>query len=316
MKKVLFTFSILLLALCQIVKGQERDYHLDKDNMSFFKEAELVVEGRFLKPLHAYAVKDADGKEHYYGIYSVITYRVFKGDAKAGDTIYVTREGTSLDDAKSHPFDGCYKKIYDESTGSYEEIIVEIQYVAPAIAGTKNINVSNPFMNDCVIFFKTSTYPTTQDERYSTLKQYQYLYPYVFYDEGTLLYVSEGRFAGLNDTLFNSRQDLYAFMRKAGGYDLSVIGTDTIKNNQSNSEKSKYPMIKVGPPRYPNEKNQKADCYPDKPLPPEVEKRWGSKKKIKPSKNNTDLYISFSAPQLQFSLLYIEALKVTLPRYL
>ena len=281
-----------------MVKGQEIDYHLDKDNMSFFKEAELVVEGRFLKPLHAYAVKDADGKEHYYGICPVIAYRVFKGDAKAGDTIYVTREGLSLEDAITSPYNDIRWYI-DKETGL--EVHVDILYAAPAIAGTKNINVSNPFMNDCVIFFKTSTYPTTQDERYSTLKQYQYLYPYVFYDEGTLLYVSEGRFAGLNDTLFNSRQDLYAFMRKAGGYDLSVIGTDTIKNNQSNSEKSKYPMIKVGPPSYPNKKNQKADCYPDKPLPPEVEERWGNKKKINPAKNNTDLYLSFTTPQLRYN---------------
>ena len=94
---------------------------------------------------------------------------------------------------------------------------------------------------------------------------------------------------------------MYAFMRKAGGYDLTVIGIDTIKNNQSNSEKSKYPMIQVGPPSYPNSKNQKADCYPDKPLPPEVIEHWDSKKKINPTKNNTDLYISFSTPQLRYN---------------
>ena len=278
MKKVIFTLSILLLALCQMVMSQEMDcyqstkYYLGKDNMSFFKEAELVVEGRFLKPQHAYAVKDADGKEHYYGICPVIAYRVFKGDAKAGDTIYVTREGMSLGDAIASPY-----PIWEDS------VLHDVLWEYPRIAETKNIPVIDHFQNDCIMFFKNSCYPSTQDERYSSLKQYQYLYPYVFYDEGTKLYVFEGRFvkskyAGLNDTIFNSRQDLYAFMRKAGGYDLSVIGSDTIKNNQSNSEKSKYPMIKVGPPRYPNEKNQKADCYPDKPLPPEVEKRWGSQK--------------------------------------
>ena len=88
------------------------------------------------------------------------------------------------------------------------------------------------------------------------------------------MYVSEGKFAGLNDTIFNSRQDLYEFMQKAGGYDTSVI-----KIEKTNPEKSKNPIIQVGPPSYPNSKNQKADCYPDKPLPPEVEERWGSKKK-------------------------------------
>jgi hypothetical protein len=273
MKKAIFLFGILLLALCQIAIGQEIDYHLDKDNMSFFKEAELVVEGRFLKPLHAYAVKDENGKEHYYGICPVITYRVFKGDAKAGDTIYVTREGISLDDAIASPYE-----LWEDTTGVWE-----VLWEYPMIAESKNIPVIDHFQNDCIMFFKNSCYPLTQDERYSSLKQYQYLYPYVFYDEGTKLYVFEGRFvkskyAGLNDTIFNSRQDLYAFMRKAGGYDLSVIGSDTIKNDQSNSEKSRYPMIQVGPPSYPNSKNQKADCYPDKPLPPEVEKRWGGKK--------------------------------------
>ena len=310
MKKVIFALSVLLLALCQIVKSQEMDcyqstkYYLSKDNMSFFKEAELVVEGRFLKPLHAYAVKDADGKEHYYGICPVIAYRVFKGDAKAGDTIYVTRESSSLEDAMDSPFNYYpYKKVkyYDEGFGDTLILEPNIQYDFPGIANSKNIYVFDHFQNDCVMFFKTSAYPTTQDSKFYSTKQYQYLYPCIFYDEGTKLYVYKGKFAGLNDTLFNSRQDLYSFMRKAGGYDLSVIGADTIKNDQSNSEKSRYPMIQVGPPRYPNEKNQKADCYPDKPLPPEVEKRWGSKKKIKPSKNNTDLYISFSAPQLQYN---------------
>ena len=281
MKKSVFTLSILLLALCQIAIGQEIDYHLDKDNMSFFKEAELVVEGRFLKPLHAYAVKDENGKEHYYGICPVIVYRVFKGDAKAGDTIYVTRESTSIGKALFFPFDHYpYKKdkYYDERTGDSLVLELHVQYDLPEIVFSKDVDVFDHFQNDCILFFKTSAYPTTQDERYSTLKQYQYLYPYVFYDEGTKLYVSEDKFAGLNDTLFNSRQDLYAFMRKAGGYDLTVIGADTIKSNSSESEKSKYPMIKVGPPSYPNSKNQKADCYPDKPLPPEVEERWGSQK--------------------------------------
>ena len=287
MKKVIFALSVLLLALCQIVKSQEMDcyqstkYYLSKDNMSFFKEAELVVEGRFLKPLHAYAVKDADGKEHYYGICPVIAYRVFKGDAKAGDTVYVTRESSSLEDAMDSPFNYYpYKKVkyYDEGFGDTLILEPNIQYDFPGIANSKNIYVFDHFQNDCVMFFKTSTYPLTQDSKFYSTKQYQYLYPCIFYDEGTKLYVYKGKFAGLNDTLFNSRQDLYEFMRKAGGYDLSVIVADTTKSSSYDLEKSKYPMIKVGPPSYPNSKNQKADCYPDKPLPPEVEKRWGSQK--------------------------------------
>ena len=174
----LFLLAIYLFYSCQTLLCQERDYHLDKDNMSFFKEAELVVEGRFLKPLHAYAVKDANGKEHYYGICPVIAYRVFKGNAKSGDTIYVTREGESLGGAIASP--------YDDTRGYVNEagihIIEDVLYVAPVIARSKNVHhILDHFRTDCVVFFKTSTYPKTNGTRYDTLTQYQYLYPFVFY---------------------------------------------------------------------------------------------------------------------------------------
>ena len=128
----------------------------------------------------------------------------------------------------------------------------------PSIASSKNINVIDHFQNDCVMFFKTSTFPKTDDERYAHKPQYQYLYPYVFYDEGTKLYVSGGKFAGLNDTLFNSRNDLYRFMLEAGGYDTTVV--------------------KISEPK----KQDKNRDYINRPLPPEVEQRWGGQKKNTP----------------------------------
>ena len=79
MKNRYLTFIALLLLLCtQTLCSQKIDQHLDMDNMSFFKEATMVVEGRFIKPLYAYTVKDIQGKEHYYGICPVIAYKVFK----------------------------------------------------------------------------------------------------------------------------------------------------------------------------------------------------------------------------------------------
>ena len=277
MKRIFILLGIILATFCQPLFGQvERDYHLDKDNLSFFKEAELVVEGRFLKPLHAYAVKDADDKEHYYGICPVIAYRVFKGDAKPGDTIYVTREGTSLEEAVISPYNDNHGYI-DERTGIH--IIEDILYVAPAIAGSKNINVLNHFQNDCVMFFKASSFPKTKDSLFNALTQYQYLYPFVFYDEGTKLYVSEGKFAGLNDTIFNSRQELYDFMRKVGGYDTTVIGSGAPPKVQTNPNESHHKVIQYGPPSKAPDNKKWTSSYSDKPLPPEVEKRWGKKGK-------------------------------------
>ena len=278
MKKAILIFSILFVYFCQISFAQdERDYHLDKDNMSFFKEAELVVEGRFLKPLHAYAVKDADGKEHYYGICPVIAYRVFKGDAKPGDTIYVTREGTSLEEAVISPYNVNHGYI-DEKTGIH--IIEDILYAAPVIARSRNVHhILDHFQTDCIMFFKASFLPKATDNRYSSQTQYQYLYPYVFYDEGTKLYVSGDRFAGLNDTLFNSRQELYDFMRKVGGYDTTVIGSGTPPKVQTNPNKSHHKVIQYGPPSKAPDNKKWTSSYSDKPLPPEVEKRWGKEAK-------------------------------------
>lgn len=290
MKRIFILLGIILATFCQPLFGQvERDYHLDKDNMSFFKEAELVVEGRFLKPLHAYAVKDADGKEHYYGICPVIAYRVFKGDAKPGDTIYVTREGISLHDAKDSPLDYypyVKEKEYNPFFGDSIYVEYDILYEYPQISYTKNINVLDHFQNDCVMFFKASSFPKTQDERYAILTQYQYLYPHVFYDEGTKLYVSGNKFAGLNDTLFNTRQELYDFMRKVGGYDTTVIGAGTPPKVQTNPNESHHKVIQYGPPSKAPDNKKWTSSYSDKPLPPEVEKRWGkgAKKKSKSRK--------------------------------
>ena len=278
---------VALLLLCtQTLCSQKIDQHLDMNNMSFFKEATLVVEGRFLKPVFSYAVKDIQGKEHYYGICPVITYKVFKGNAKAGDTIYVTREGRSFEEISTCILDYYpYTKVYrvDPFTGDSVELDFDIQYDYPQISFSKRIDVLSQFVDNCVLFFKASTFPKTKEEPYASLPQYQYLYPYVFYDEGTKLYISNGKFAGLNDTLFNSREDLYRFMLEAGGYDTTVVKISEPKVPEDSAPQSRYPMIEVGPPNTEPDNTPKASCYPDKPLPPEVEQRWGGQKKNKPN---------------------------------
>ena len=285
--RYLFLASLLLLCL-RTGWSQEIDQHMDMNNMSFFKEATLVVEGRFLKPVYAYTVKDIQGKNHYYGICPVIAYRVFKGNAKAGDTVYVTREDESLYHAKDSPFDHypyVKTKIYDPILGDSVEVddFFWDEYYYPPVCTKYHIDALDHFRNDCVMFFKASSYPKTKDERFAHLSQYQYLYPWVFYDEGTKLYVSGEKFAGLNDTIFNSRNDLYRFMLEAGGYDTSVVKISEPKVPEDSAPQSRYPMIEVGPPNTEPDNTPKASCYPDKPLPPEVEQRWGGQKKNKPN---------------------------------
>ena len=277
----------LLLLFTQTLWSQEVDQHLDMNNMSFFKEATMVVEGHFLKSTHTYvyAVKDIQGKDHYYGIWKVIAHKVFKGNAKAGDTIYVVREGTSWKNAKFSRFDLFYD--YDENTGTYEHNFSQVSYYDIPIVRSRHIyvdEVRHEYGQDCVLFFKESTFPKIKEEPYASLPQYQYLYPWVFYDEGTKLYVDGGKFGGLNDTIFNSRNDLYRFMLEAGGYDTTVVKISEPKVPEDSAPQSRYPMIEVGPPNRDPDNSPKASCYPDKPLPPEIEKRWGkeSQKKYAP----------------------------------
>ena len=244
----------------------------------------MVVEGRFRTTVHAYMVKDSQGNEHYYGIWKIVANRVFKGNAKAGDTIYVVREGNSMKNALFSRFEVYYD--YNENTGEYETNFDCVSWIAPPIADSKNIYVDaqdGEYGQNCVLFFKESTFPKTKEEPYASIPQYQYLYPYVFYDEGTKLYVSGGKFAGLNDTLFNSRNDLYRFMLEAGGYDTTVVKITEPKVQEDSAPQSRYPMIEVGPPNRDPDNTPKASCYPDKPLPPEVEQRWGGQKKNTPN---------------------------------
>ena len=219
----------------------------------------MVVEGRFLKPVYAYTVKDIQGKNHYYGICPVIAYRVFKGNAKAGDTVYVTREAASLEMATFSSWDLFKTKYVNPQTGEYYYVDCDVQFDSPSISWSKQLNgLIDHFQNDCVMFFKASAFPMTKEEPYAFIPQYQYLYPYVFYDEGTKLYVSEGKFAGLNDTIFNSRDDLYRFMLEAGGYDTTVVKVTEPKTQDKNRD------------------------YINRTLPLEVEQRWGGQKKNTP----------------------------------
>ncbi|MBO4488652.1 MAG: hypothetical protein J5741_03215 [Bacteroidales bacterium] len=276
--RYLILVSIWLLCL-HTGWSQEIDQHLDMNNMSFFKEATLVVEGHFLKNIHTYTVKDIQGKDHYYGIWKVIANNVFKGDAKAGDTVYVVREGTSMKNAIYSRFDVFYD--YDENSGTYECNYSQVSYYDIPIVRSRNIyvdEVNHEYKQNCVLFFKESSFPKTKEEPFISLPLYQYLYPWVYYDEGTKLYVSGGKFAGLNDTLFNSRNDLYRFMLEAGGYDTTVVKMSEPKVSRDNTPRSRYPMIEVGPPNREPDNTSKASCYPDKPLPPEVEQRWGGQK--------------------------------------
>ncbi len=284
--RYLILVSIWLLCL-HTGWSQEIDFHLDMNNMSFFKEATLVVEGRFLKPVYAYTVKDIQGNDHYYGICPVVAYRVFKGKAKAGDTVYVTREGRCLEDINTcildyYPFTKVYK--VDPHTGDSVELDFDVQFDYPEIAFSKHIEVLSQFVNDCVFFFKESTFPKTKEKPYASMPQYQYLYPYVFYDEGTKLYVSGDKFLGLNDTLFNSRNDLYRFMLEAGRYDTTVVRVVEPKTQDKNRD------------------------YINRTLPPEVEQRWGSQKKkyVRPKITQTSISrlenLKSNIPQTQTTL--------------
>ena len=282
---------VALLLLCtQTLWSQKIDQHLDMDNMSFFKEATMVVEGHFLKSTHTYVyvVEDIQGKEHYYGIWKVIAHKVFKGDAKVGDTIYVVREGTSWKNAKYSIYEFFYE--FDAATGGYKYVDMDVDYDYSylPIVRSKHIFVdveNKEYRDDCVLFFKESSFPKSKEEPYASLPQYQYLYPWVFYDEGTKMSLDGGKFGGLNDTIFNSRNDLYRFMLEAGGYDTSVVKISEPKDPEDSAPQSLYPMIEIGPPNRDSDNSPKASCYPDKPLPPEIEKRWGKESQ---KKNTSD----------------------------
>jgi len=216
-KSILLVFVSLLLTI--IVHAQEREYIYWRDTKreiikeellsdeEFFEKSELIIEGKFIDYLGSYDAKGHYNADDIYSEYRVLVQRVFKGDQRLkNDTICLVRKGGTI-----------YKKTEK---------------------GTKRINSNGDFPPDpkdlklyissdfsSILFFTESDFPKDAEnfkkcfhQNFKLLQDKEKASLKMFGDNGWSQESSRyGKITGLNDLIFNNREELYEYMKQFEG---------------------------------------------------------------------------------------------------
>jgi hypothetical protein len=181
-------------------------------NEEFFTQADIVFEGRFLKPVDIYDSKGNDiynsKDEDCYRIDAYLVHRMYKGPTyNAGDIIYVVSQGAWL--GSKDRLD-----IYDYSNDLY----IEFPFLSKHGIGA--INCQSPG----VFFLVNSDFPDDKDKnsKYATYNKYKFVnrrsIEYagrVIYDR---MYARGDNIAGLDSLVFHRREDFYNYMKQFEGF--------------------------------------------------------------------------------------------------
>jgi hypothetical protein len=208
MKKTILLFIALLGILT--VNAQDdywqkiREENLNKDllsNEDFFNKAELVVEGRFLKAYYSYDAKGNYNPDDIYRVQAILVQRVYKGDQKLShDTLYVVRHG------------GTIQAIYED--GSFETISSSSDYY---YAEDNGVPINSDKAD--ILFFVKSDFPENLiQSEYSDKPKYKFLQ-----DKEKAVLGVQGKISGLNNLIFNNREELYKYMKQFKGYTVPDI---------------------------------------------------------------------------------------------
>jgi hypothetical protein len=200
------TFLLLAALFCVILLyAQTDENNTPLPNKEFFKQAELVFEGVFLRDVYIYnlkgTLKDEDG--YTIGIFKVL--RVYKGDQSLTDsTIHVVRKGGLPGQ----------EKMYD---GGNLNVGYGLPYLLVENGVTSGVNDHTP----AIYFFTTSDFPEDLNSKYTMYHKYKYVKKYIGFMGGTKydkMHVVENKIIGLDSLVFHQREDFYNYMKKFKGF--------------------------------------------------------------------------------------------------
>jgi hypothetical protein len=210
-KSILFLttmLSVVLLHAQTTETNENNPYNLPLSNEEFFKQAEIVFEGYFIKTVAGY---DPEGNATFWGggyridIYKV--QRVYKGTQYAvGDTIYIVEKGGYPGIEKGeNPW---HQSAFKFSDGDNPVIVPEVLW--------KNGISWNPKQEQPLIYFLVSSdFPDDENSKYFSYKKYMHFHPESM---NLCMYISGDNIAGLNDLVFRKREDFYNYMRQFEGF--------------------------------------------------------------------------------------------------
>jgi len=229
MKKLILFFIALFSVVLLNAQTKEQFYeqlykqiHGGLSNEDFFNQSELVVEGRMLKIVDTYDAIGNGDEEDFYSILPIKVQRVYKGDQSlTGDIVYTVCKKNEIG-----AYFPCYpvkqeQKIFINGDDTIKITVDrEEMYIGPAVLRQNGIDGGVGFDTPSIFFLGTSNFPDSKNPKYSSYKKYKFLY-----NEDSRLWVLKSditglitKILGLKNLVFNTREELYNYMKQFEGY--------------------------------------------------------------------------------------------------
>jgi len=272
---------LLLIALfCIVWANAQTVENTPLSNEEFFNQAELVIEGQFLRLQHTYNLKGTSNYEDGFEIRTVKVIRVYKGDQSlVGDTLYIASQGGLVGQEKSYDVGFTYG-------GDRPSLLIE-----NGISG--GINMFTP----AIYFLVASDLPDDKNSKFASRNKYKYLKKYSEDMKYNKMFVLGDKVLGLNNLVFHNRTDFYNYMKQFRGFTVQEIPNEPkesepkwINGAESNGailDPERYEKMKVLMDSIQNEADKTQKKH--------------SKKKVKENpKGNTDnntLTLTLSTPE-------------------
>jgi len=272
-KSILLLISIISLIF---LHAQDNTNNQPLTNEDFFTQAELVIEGYSIGYFSTYEIAKESTLYDTFTVEAIRVQKVFKGNKYLeSDTIFVVSEGDLFG-----------MKYFDVNEW-------DITYDIPALLyenGCYNCDVS--YGATRIFFLTISDYFGVNDSDYSLCKKYKLLQ-----NVESKLYVCENKILGLDNLVFQNREDFYNYMSQFEGYTIpapepilekkqEIVESDKVIINDENTEMENY-------------KNSILDSIKHEIYKDQVKNT--KKKALKKRKNNRDYNtITFQIENQQF----------------
>ena len=233
MRKIIL-LSFVILSLIEMVKAQEKSYWEELkyvgllNNEEFFEKAELIIEGKSLGMGYSYDAVGNYNPDDIYSMQYIYVEKVYKGDQSlTKDTICIMRKGGT---------------IYKMTEYGTEKEINSYGNIAPSDADDLGLSIGRDFSS--ILFFVESNFPNDPDKsKNKDCRKFKLLQDkekaslkFGDYSWGVKNSWRFGKITGLHDLVFNTREELYEYMRQFDEITIPKEKVDLLKTYKLKNE--------------------------------------------------------------------------------
>jgi len=225
-KALLFLITLFCIAF---LYAQNNEKQLS--NKEFFTQAELVIEGQFVRKLYTYNLKGTFEYEDGYTIDAIKVLRVYKGDPSLKDSIIlITKKGGLLGQEKA--FDG--------------ESILHVGSHTPKIFMDHGINQGVNMFTTRIYFLVASDFPEDENSKYALHDKYKYVQRNTENSRGyDVMYVSGDKILGLDSLVFHHRESFYNYMRQFDSFTVPEMEIQTENQPEKREDNETIKNVKL-----------------------------------------------------------------------